>query len=35
VLANSRYVESWTALLIGINIRYRTHSGVRITGIGS
>ncbi len=35
VLANSRYVEAWTALLIGVNIRYRTHSGVRITGIGS
>lgn len=35
VLANSRYVESWTALLIGINIRYRTHSGIRITGIGA
>jgi len=32
-LANSRYVEGWTALLIGINIRYRTHSGVRITGV--
>ncbi|MFM8393537.1 MAG: NADPH-dependent F420 reductase [Acidobacteriota bacterium] len=34
-LANSRYVEAWTALLIGVNIRYRTHTGVRITGIGS
>ncbi|MEY4168494.1 MAG: hypothetical protein RIR52_2318 [Acidobacteriota bacterium] len=33
VLANSRYVEAWTALLIGINIRYRTHSGLRITGV--
>lgn len=32
-LANSRYVEGWTALLIGINIRYRTHSGLRITGL--
>lgn len=32
-LANSRYVESWTALLIGLNIRYRAHTGIRITGI--
>jgi 8-hydroxy-5-deazaflavin:NADPH oxidoreductase len=32
-LANSRTVEAMTALLIGINIRYKTHSGVRITGI--
>jgi hypothetical protein len=33
VLANSRLVESWTALLIGLNIRYKTHTGIRITGI--
>lgn len=33
VLANSRTVEAMTALLIGINIRYKTHSGIRITGI--
>lgn len=33
VLANSRTVEAVTALLIGINIRYKTHSGIRITGI--
>lgn len=32
-LANSRTVEAFTALLIGINIRYKTHSGIRITGI--
>ena len=34
VLANSRAVEAMTALLIGINIRYKGHTGVRITGIG-
>ena len=33
-LSNSRTVESVTALLIGINIRYKTHAGLRITGIG-
>ena len=33
VLANSRIVEAWTALLIGLNIRYKTHTGIRITGI--
>ncbi len=32
-LANSRTVEAITALLIGINIRYKTHSGIRITAI--
>lgn len=32
-LANSRTVEAMTALLIGINIRHKTHSGIRITGI--
>ncbi len=32
-LANSRTVEAMTALLIGINIRYKAHSGIRITGI--
>jgi NADPH-dependent F420 reductase len=32
-LANSRTVEAMTALLIGINIRYKTHSGIRITGV--
>ena len=33
VLANSRTVEAITALLVGINIRYKAHSGIRITGI--
>ena len=33
VLANSRTVEAITALLIGINIRYKSHSGIRITAI--
>lgn len=33
VLANSRTVEAITALLIGINIRYKSHTGIRITGI--
>jgi 8-hydroxy-5-deazaflavin:NADPH oxidoreductase len=32
-LSNSRTVEAMTALLIGINIRYKTHAGVRITGV--
>lgn len=34
-LAYSRYVEDFTALLISINRRYKTHSGVRITGLPS
>ena len=35
-LENSRTVEQLTALLIGINIRYKVkHSGIRITGITS
>jgi hypothetical protein len=29
----ARIVESLTALLIGINGRYKAHSGVRITGL--
>lgn len=33
VLSNSRTVEAMTALLIGINIRYKSHTGIRITGI--
>jgi len=33
VLANSRMVEALTALLIGINVRYKTHAGIRITGL--
>jgi 8-hydroxy-5-deazaflavin:NADPH oxidoreductase len=32
-LANSRTVEAITALLIGINIRYKAHTGIRITGL--
>jgi len=32
-LANSRTVEAITALLIGFNVRYKTHTGLRITGI--
>ncbi len=33
-LENSRIVESLTALLVGINIRYKTHAaGIRITGL--
>ncbi|MBO0721097.1 MAG: NADPH-dependent F420 reductase, partial [Blastocatellia bacterium] len=34
-LANSRTVEALTALLIGFNIRYKSHTGIRITGINS
>ncbi len=33
LLAQSRTVEAMTALLIGINIRYKKHTGVRITGL--
>jgi 8-hydroxy-5-deazaflavin:NADPH oxidoreductase len=32
-LANARTVEALTALLIGLNIRYKTHTGLRITGL--
>lgn len=32
-LSNSRTVEAVTALLVGINIRYKTHAGLRITGL--
>lgn len=32
-LDSSRIVESLTALLIGMNVRYRTHAGIRITGL--
>jgi predicted dinucleotide-binding enzyme len=33
-LENSRIVEQITALLIGINIRYKvTNAGIRITGL--
>ena len=33
LLAQSRTVEAMTALLIGINIRYKKHTGIRITGL--
>lgn len=32
-LESSRIVESLTALLIGMNVRYKTHAGIRITGL--
>ena len=32
-LYNAKYVEQITPLLVNINRRYRTHSGVRITGV--
>jgi NADPH-dependent F420 reductase len=32
-LENARIVEQVTALLIGLNIRHKGHSGVRITGL--
>ncbi len=34
-LANARYVEAWTALLIGLNVRYKVPEGLgfRITGL--
>lgn len=32
-LANSRYVEDFTALLLNINRRYKAHASIRIVGI--
>ena len=32
-LENARIVEQITALLIGMNIRHKGHSGIRITGL--
>ena len=32
-LANARYVEDLTALLLNINRIYKAHSSIRITGI--
>jgi len=32
-LEQARIAESLTALLIGINARYKTHAGIRITGV--
>ncbi|WP_372791085.1 NADPH-dependent F420 reductase [Paraconexibacter sp.] len=34
-LEMSRIVESLTPLLIGINVRHKTHAGIRITGLPS
>jgi NADPH-dependent F420 reductase len=34
-LEQSRIVEQLTATLIGVNVRYRTHAGIRITGLPS
>ena len=33
VLANTKYVEQLTALLLNINKIYKSHSSIRITGI--
>ena len=33
VLANSKYVEQLTALLLNINKTYKSHSSIKITGI--
>jgi 8-hydroxy-5-deazaflavin:NADPH oxidoreductase len=33
LLENSRTTESLTALLIGVNTRYKTHAGIKITGL--
>jgi len=32
-LEQARIVESLTALLIGVNARYKTHAGIRLTGL--
>jgi hypothetical protein len=32
-LETARIVESLTALLIGVNARYKTHAGIRVTGL--
>ena len=34
-LANARYIEGWTALLIGLNVRYKVPEGMgfRLTGL--
>jgi 8-hydroxy-5-deazaflavin:NADPH oxidoreductase len=32
-LENARIVEQITALLIGLNIRYKGHAGIRVTGL--
>jgi len=33
-LEMARIAESLTAMLIGVNARYKTHAGVRLTGLG-
>ena len=32
-LEMARVTESLTALMISLNVRYKTHAGVRITGL--
>lgn len=32
-LENARITEQLTALLIGINVRYKAHAGIRVTGL--
>ncbi len=32
-LANARYLEEWTVLLLHLNRTYKAHSGVRIVGV--
>jgi len=32
-LENARIVEQITALLVGLNMRHKGHSGIRITGL--
>ena len=32
-LEQARIAESLTALLIGVNVRYKTHAGIRLTGL--
>jgi hypothetical protein len=29
----ARITESLTALMIAINVRYKTHAGIRVTGL--
>ena len=33
-LANSRYLEEFTAVLLTLNKNYRAHTALRIVGIG-
>jgi len=32
-LENARTTEALTALLIGVNVRYKTHAGIRVTAL--